>query len=126
MILVALLLVALLAAVLILSLGHAGPLNEIERPYVALAPIPLVIAIVVPASIRLTLGYAPALSRWVDLASGVGLLTSAILGVWGVTLVVAAMRRRRAWGWPLGVAVLLAGGPALVIYATTWLLKLMD
>lgn len=126
MILVALLLILLLFAIGLRALGGTGPLNDDERRYVSLIVVPFLLAIVVPAAIRLASGQAPELKRWVDLASSIGLLVSALMGLWGILLVYGAVKRRRAWGWPLGVSVLIAGGPALVVYVTTWLLKLMD
>lgn len=125
MILVALLLVLLLLAICLRALGGTGPLNDVERRYTALIAVPFLLAIVVPAAMRLGWGYALENKRWIELAGSVGLMASALMGVWGISLVVGAIRKRRAWGWPLGVAVLIAGGPALIVYATTWLLKLM-
>jgi hypothetical protein len=118
-------LLLVLGAILLRQIGKTGPLNEAELTYVKLATIPLVLAILVPALLRVAWNDSDH-RRWIQLAGTFGLLVSAAMGLWGILLVRRAVRRKRAWGWPLGGAVLVAGGPALVVYLTTWLLKFMD
>jgi len=125
MVFLVLALLLVLGAIFLRQLGKTGPLNDSELMYVKLATIPLVLAIAVPALLRLVWSD-PDHKRWIQVAGGFGLLVSAAMGVWGIWLMRRAARRKRAWGWPLGGAVLVAGGPALVVYLTTWLLKFMD
>jgi len=125
MVFLVLVLLLALGAILLRQLGKTGPLNDTELMYVKLATIPLVLAILIPALLRL-IWADPDHKRWIELAGTFGLLVSAGMGLWGILLVRRAMRRHRAWGWPLGGAVLVAGGPALVVYLTTWLIKFMD
>lgn len=124
MVFLVLVLLLVLGAILLRQLGKTGPLNDTELMYVKLATIPLVLAILIPALLRLIWTEADH-KRWIELAGTLGLLVSAGMGLWGIMLVRRAMRRHRAWGWPLGGAVLVASGPALVVYLTTWLLKFM-
>jgi hypothetical protein len=125
MVFLVLVLLLILGAIFLRQFGKTGPLNDAELMYVKLATIPLVLAILVPALLHMVWGD-PDHKRWIQLAGTFGLLVSAAMGIWGIMLVRRAAKRRRAWGWPLGGAVLVAGGPALVVYLTTWLLKLMD
>jgi hypothetical protein len=125
MVFLVLALLLVLGAILLRQIGKTGPLNEAELTYVKLATMPLVLAIVLPALLRVVWSD-PDHKRWIQMAGAFGLLVSAAMGLWGILLVRRAVRRKRAWGWPLGGAVLIAGSPALVVYLTTWLLKFMD
>lgn len=103
------------AAALIAFAGGARRPRGAEIVYVWLAATPMVLCFIVPAIIGLTLGFVGPQTIVLHGISWVGVGLSALLCVGGSMLVVRAMARHEAWGWPLGAAVILATAPVAVL-----------
>lgn len=112
-----------LAFVLRVRAGRASP-DRVERVFLISAALPLVFVIVVPAVIRLTLGFDGHTRRLIDRANLAGIGLSAILVVAGVALILRARRQRRGWGWPLAGGLLVAATPVVIVALTYALFSL--
>ncbi len=119
------LVIVLVALTLILRTRGGGQTpDRLERVYLAAAPVPLMLVLVVPAVIGLTTGFDAHNRIWVTRANGWGIGLSAGLLVVGGGLIGRAVRNRRAWGWPLGGGVLVAAVPAVIVVITYAMLAL--
>ena len=88
MVFLVLALLLILGAILLRQIGKTGSLNEAELTYVKLATMPLVLAIVLPALLRLVWSD-PGHKRWIQMAGACGLLVSAVQLITGVLLMTA-------------------------------------
>lgn len=95
--------------------------DRLERTYLAAAPLPLILALVVPAVIGFTTGFDAHNRLWIARANWWGIGLSIGLLVAGVGLIRRAVRSGRPWGWPLGGAVVVAAAP-VVIFAVSYAL----
>ncbi len=119
---VALVLIAL--GILVHRVGGVRSATGIERVYVTLAPVPFVLAIVVPVAIGLALGFGDGSRALVRTLNRAAIGLSLLLGVAGVAFVARAALRGERWGWPLGVMTVVAATPVafvLLTYALYWL-----
>jgi hypothetical protein len=112
-------------AVLVRTVGGTRPASGIQRAYVMLTPLPLVLSIIVPAVVGLSVGFVGRHTVWLHGATWAGVVFSALLGLMGVVLIVQSKRRGEAWGWPLGASVVLAAMPFGVIVLGVGLMYLV-
>jgi len=115
MIVVGAIVVVIAAALLLRTLGGTHALRGIERLYVMLTPLPLVLCFIVPAAVGLTFGFIGAHTVWIHGVTWTGVIASTLLGLAGIVLVVRAMRRGERWGWPLGASMVLAAMPSALL-----------
>ena len=95
--------------------------DRLERTYLAAAPLPLMLVLVLPATLGFTMGFDAHNRVWITRANWSGIGLSMGLLVAGVGLIGRAVRSGRAWGWPLGGAVVVAAAP-VVIFAVSYAL----
>ncbi|MBI2204307.1 MAG: hypothetical protein HYU41_10705 [Candidatus Rokubacteria bacterium] len=121
MLLPAVVLALIALGILVRRIGGTRPATGIERLYVALAPAPFVLALVIPAVIGLALGFGAGAHAWIRALTWSAIGLSLLLGAAGVALVVRAAVRGERWGWPLGAMTVLASVP-LALVALTYVL----
>lgn len=124
MVLPALVLVVVALAFVLRARGGRRTPDRLERMYLAVAPLPLVLVLLVPALIGFTQGFDGHSRPWINRANGVGIGLSVGLLLTGGVLIVRAIRGDRAWGWPLAGGVLVAASPAVIVVITYALLAL--
>lgn len=117
MLLLLLVLVVLVAAVLVHAVGGARPPRGVERAYLALSPVPLVVGLLLPAAIGFLSGFTTH-KVWIDRSGWGGVVLSLVLLVVGLALIIRSVLRGERWGSPLGISVVLAAMPfAIVVLA---------
>jgi hypothetical protein len=125
MVLPTLLLVFIALVAVLVARGGARSADVWERLYLAAAPAPAALSLLVPAVIGLVRGFGSPGKRWIDHFTWAGLALSVVLGVVGGVLIVRAAVRADGSGWPLGAAVVLAAGPAALLLLSYALLSFM-
>lgn len=124
MLLPAIVLVVIVLGILVRSIGGSRPAAGIERVYVTLAPVPVLLAIAIRAVIGLTVGYGDAARASIRALTWTAIGLSVLLGLAGVALIARALTRGERWGWPLGVMTVVAGTPLGLValtYGLFWL-----
>ena len=99
--------------------------DRLERAYLAAAPLPLVLVLVVPVVVGWTLGFDAHSRPWIHRATWAGLGLSFALVTAGGVLIRRAIAGRRSWGWPLAGGVLVAAAPAAIMVVTYALMALV-
>lgn len=125
MLLLGAVLLVVVFAVLVRTVGGTHTASGIQRAYVVLTPLPLVLSVIVPSVVGLSVGFVGRHTVWLHATTWAGVVSSALLGLMGVVFVVQAKRRDEAWGWPLGASVLLAAMPFGVIVLGVGLMYLV-
>jgi hypothetical protein len=124
MVLPVLVVVLVALAFVLRTRGRRHTPDRLERVYLVAAALPLSLALAVPALVGVTMGFDAHSRPWIDRANAIGMGLSVGLLAIGVGLIVRAVRRGRAWGWPLGGAVLVAAAPAIIVAVTYAVLTL--
>lgn len=124
MVLPALVIVFVALALVLRARGGRRTPDRLERVYLAVAPLPLVLVLLVPAVIGFTQGFDGHSRPWINRANGMGIGLSVGLILTGGFLIVRAIRSNHAWGWPLAGGVLVAASPAVIVVITYALLAL--
>jgi hypothetical protein len=117
-------LVVVALAIVVRRVGGTRSATGVERVYVVLAPLPLALAIVIPLVINLAFGFGKAPRRVVHGLNWAAIALSLGLTLAGLALVGRAMARGERWGSPLGVTVVVAGTPVVLValsYGLFWL-----
>lgn len=93
----------------------AGPLDAPERLYLVAAPLPVVLALVLPSSISLLTQESGSLRAWGLWLSSVGGGLSLTLILAGALLLRRRSGRQQAWDRRLLVGLMVAALPAILI-----------
>lgn len=106
------------------AVGGTRTPSGIERVYMAVAPLPLLLSVLAPMAIVFAGGSSGIGRIWIDRFTWTGVALSAALLLVGVGLIVRAAVGRVTWGWPLGAAVVVAATPVtiLALYFGLWYL----